>query len=145
MMYSGIPVVKSYDYRWRNPFRSIRNFFVNLEYKRQRIKRGWCDQDTFSIDVWFLAIVPEMLQYMVDHSNSYPYDMSHEEWKITLREMIRLFNECNEESCSMKNEYSIVDDFSAWRERELKIIEYRDNCKNQAFELFSKYFFNLWD
>lgn len=32
-----------------------------------------------------------------------------------------------------------------WLDEEIKKAKYIDNCKNKAFELFSKYFWDLWD
>ena len=32
-----------------------------------------------------------------------------------------------------------------WRERAIEIVDYRDKMKNEGLELFSKYFWNLWD
>ena len=89
-------------------------------------------------------------------------DKCHEEWDAILDRMIFLITEMNEETCSMKNQYN--EEIERWYEienynrepkyekihnlyceREAEIIEYRDKCKDEFFELFSKWFWNLWD
>ena len=32
-----------------------------------------------------------------------------------------------------------------WFEEVKKIAEYQDKCKNEFFDLFSKYFWDMWD
>ena len=123
----GVPVFSKTTYCCRNPVRKIEYFFNDIKYCYQRIKYGWCDKDTWNIDMWFLAIIPPMLQHLRDNKHGYPEGMEEDEWNNILETMIAVFtkadNKVNEELTP----------------------EEADEYKNKGFEFFSKYFWNLWD
>ena len=67
--------------------RKINNFECNVKYDishwfrrnfrpaitfYQRGKRGWADEDTWSIDATLSKIIPEMLRYLADNGNGTP-------------------------------------------------------------------------
>lgn len=180
---------------------------------KQRAKRGFSDQDVWSIDWWFCETIAPMLRQLAktshgcptldengdftdnDHNSDVNIDVYAKRWEDTLLHMAYLADEMNEMKCSMKNPYDkdwhricrafdkkygdmgeklmseearleaektgrypcylpdadpvhgeenrkIMDLHSEYSN---KIIEYRDKCKNEFFELFSKYFNHLWD
>ena len=71
----------------------------------QRGKRGWADIDVICMDYWFFRTVIPMLKRLKDTKHGYPVDMTEEEWDEKLNKMIRCFEEANEDTCSIKNEY----------------------------------------
>lgn len=137
----------------------------------QRIKRGWCDSDVFSIDNWFESVIVDMLKQLKETKHGYPADMTSEEWDKQLDRMIYCFTEMQEDKCSEKNEYeeeymrqtglkqvevngktfTAIKNYSdeelrkLWLNREIEIDEYRRKMQTEGFELFNKYFRNLWD
>ena len=130
----------------------LHRWIKNIKYIYQRARYGYCDIDIWSIDQWFLEIMPSMLQQLKDTTDSYPCasdfpsqavngtrtpeeidNEGMQNWQNILSEMIFLFNEANEDTCTKKNKYDIALD------------KYRDECKDRAFELFSKWFRYLWD
>lgn len=186
----------------------IREFFRDLRFSHQRIWRGYCEQDIYSIYDWFLGIMPTMLEnfrddlhgcpempgsisqrLVVDEEDRESDDMR--KWIAVLNRMIFLLRETDEETCSRKNPYE-EEYFQAWEEygdqygtfddeqihpgiqinghplktvrlrfpeeaeeyreiaekyrnTETEIAQYRMDCKNEAMELFSKWFYDLWD
>lgn len=71
---------------------------------------------------------------------------AREKWRGIIENMIFLFRESDEDYSTKRNPYEDAPcrDSKYWdAERELD--DYREKCKNQAFELFSKYFWNLWE
>ena len=96
-----------------------------------------------------------------------------EAWKAILERMIFCFTEMNEDQCSMKNEYAeayhnLFEHEKFWEnnqpnkpfefyknknpeleqnyhKREKEIDNYRNKMKDEGFDLFKKYFWNLWD
>jgi len=114
-----------------HPLQTLEDWKLNIKYSVQRIRQGWCDSDTFSIDMWFLNVFPEMLRYFRRKTLGYPAyvdgkEMTGDEWYDILDEMI---------SCFSKAGYT-------------KYGRYTDEaiaCKNRGFELLSKYFYHLWD
>lgn len=184
----------------KEPWNLLREIFNNFKYSWQRITKGYCDRDLWSIDDWFMKIMPDMLEQFKDTRNGSPgclgefytnddgiccNDSCHEEWDKILNEMIFLFREMNKETCSRKNifqeEYDKIwrefeekcgvfgekldkdkqktmtrayfpSDFPEYKEISDKYLEYdmelekyREECKDKALELFSKYYFHLWD
>lgn len=147
----GSSVFHKSTYYRENPVRLIKYFLQDIKFCYQRIRYGWCDRDTWDINTWFLKVMPPMLQHLRDNLHGYPYNMEEGEWYNTLETMIKLFSEADENYCSMKNSYDIYTSDAKEKngkshaEREKEIFKYRDECKNKAFEMFSKYFWNLWD
>lgn len=152
-------------------FHRIKNFLTNIpkqiKFFYQRGKRGYSDQDVWSMDWWFFSVVIPMLKQLRDTKQSYPSEFkTPEEWDRELDTMIHYFIEATEEGCSEKNEYEeqynkrwwdsfdkkgmayVIDDSELrdkYLQRSYEIDEYREDMKNKGFEMFSKYFWNLWD
>lgn len=184
----------------------VRTFVKDLKYCGQRINRGWCDADLYSIHDWFLVTVPSMLEQYKRTRHGSPgvlgenyqnrdgvlvNDTCHEEWDAILERMIFLFHEADEYSCQRKNpcedaymemrrefdqEYgcfgekletpeekaermrtgahtvhfpsevpAYADIDERYRAEKEKLEEYRNQCKDEAFQIFSEWFFHLWD
>ena len=85
--------------------------------------------------------------------------MSSKQWDMELERMIYYFKESTDEFCSEKNEYEKewydslwsaqkIEDKEIrdkWLKREDAIMKYKENMKNKGLELFSKYYYDLWD
>ena len=112
------------DFKRENVKDKLHRWKMNVKYIYQRAKYGYCDRDIWSIDYWFLEVMPGMLQQLKENTDSYPCtadlpthavygtksqkDIDTEgmqSWHDILSEMIFLFNEANEETCSRKNKY----------------------------------------
>lgn len=139
------------------------------------MKRGYSDYDVWDIDYWFLGIMPKMLKQLRDTTHSAPLlpntteETCHEEWKNILSRMIFLLGEMDEDNCSYENQYE--EEYQNYLESRYSIKNYKKEldseedkklfkkyigeennkftymelCKKEFFELFSKYFRNLWD
>ena len=201
---------------------------------QQRSKRGYGDNDVWSIDWWFIRTCKPMLMQLVKIHHGFPVRLEmdwlneHPELNMTLDEfmcwprdeesegyklreraseecdqrwvdilnrLIFLLNEMDEDKCTMKNPYEkewnsyyrkfekkypdrgnelktekeleMEKTSNVWLhvgperdpdfgdafkeasknyfEFEKQISQYRDKCKDEFFELFSKYFWNLGD
>ena len=144
----------------------IKRIPKEIKWFFQRGKRGWADIDVICMDYWFFRTVIPMLKKLKDTKHGYPVDMTEEEWDEKLNKMIRCFEEANEDTCSIKNEYDeefgtfwdkVIDNpktnnsieyleiSDKWRKRNDEIYDYRNKMKNEAFKLFSEYFWSLWD
>lgn len=181
----------------------------DLYRSHQRIWKGYCDYDIFSIFSWFLGIMPTMLQEYKENLHGYPDapglishrviladsdkegNESFQAWNDVLNRLIFLLKEADEGTCTHENPYEedyfralkefegkygsfgekmmtkeerkeeksgkgirwyTLHDVDEYRplaekyiEEEKNIAQYRWNCKNEALELFSKWFYDLWD
>lgn len=176
-------VFNRFPYKGDNILKKIKYFCNAIRFAWQRITKGYCDMDTWSIDYWFLNVMPAMLTDLRDNANGYPSETTESEWNATLNKMIHMFNEANSETCSKKNslqeEYNrVLDEFTEkygiFGEKlrkdgdgnrlylpgdvpeyadiskrhsveEDKLCRYREICKNIGFQMFSEYFWALWD
>lgn len=93
-------------YRGENPVKKLRLFFQDLKFCVQRIRKGYCDRDLWSIDYWFLNQFPTMLEEFKKNTHGYPSQFNTpEEWDAVLDEMIHLFKEAHSDTCSRINPY----------------------------------------
>ena len=98
----------------------LQEFCSDLRRCYERIWRGYCDYDIFSIDQWFLGIMPTMLEDFKNNSHGCPLlpnyssdDMNDKtkaynmfkDWQAILEKMIFLLKEADEETCSRQNPY----------------------------------------
>ena len=147
-------------FSWKHPVRNIKRIFKSFKWSRQRARNGYCAYDVGNIDVWFAELMPRMIRELKENYTSHPMDndlynecydahadeldMSREEfmaltphiddkyfewcqarWKEKLEEMAVAFDDL--EKCIFEGDY-----------------ETRDELKEKALGLFSKYYFYLW-
>ena len=122
-----------------------------------RVKNGWAPEDTWSMDEWFLRVVPQMLHYLAEHTHGYPgYDEfdTPEKWKAYLHDMAYLFENCTNRAREIK--HSFEPDWESedeenlqltvnWIKDDAKLAEEQQVMIEDAFEMMSKVFFHLWD
>jgi hypothetical protein len=121
----------------------------NFRGRCQRFKRGWAYGDVWSMDFWFMSTVKPMLIHLRDHGIGVPWDLyNHEEeneridWENVLTEMVECLDLMDEDAA--RNYLGIADDdysVESYKKVDDLVVEKKD----RFFELFSKYFFLLWD
>ena len=117
-------------------FHKISQFFRSLKWAYQRATRGYADCDVWSIDIWFLSIIPNMLRDLEGFGNSYPIGKTPIEWRATLREMARCF-----ENAGKEPDLDEVKTLEGWRE----FNEAREKDLDEGFKMFKENFWDLWD
>lgn len=109
---------------FENPVDKVKRIKNNFVCAYQRIKYGYCYQDVWSIDRWFLSVMPNMLDDLRKTTQGYPSTMftlcddvqavnrdedeengAIEKWNQILAEMAFLLREAHEETCSKDNPY----------------------------------------
>lgn len=99
---------------WRYPgnwFRNIRQFFRTLTMAWQRITRGYCYWDLFSIDYWHSNVMARALLDFKENAYSYPGKgaaSTPEGWVRILEEIALNFWACDENNEAFLNEYEDV-------------------------------------
>ena len=126
----------------------IKNAWYNFTCRCQRFKRGWAYGDVWDIDVWFMRTVKPMLTHLRDHGIGIPGEFCIGEdgnriyWENTLTEMISCLELMDENAA---REHLGISDSDYSFESYKKINDLMEENKDRFFELFSKYFFDLWD
>ena len=146
----------------------------DIKWAHQRVQRGFSDYDVGDIDIWFEYIMPGILETYKNKLLSTEYMISaidedfykkvfeekcvseedyntwntekvseeilksidiefHNHWVGKIDKMIYLFIEMNEDECSRKNELKANE-----------LTAYCSQKRKEAFEMFNKYFKNLW-
>lgn len=131
-------------YRIKN---TISNFCYDFRCRCQRFKRGWAYGDVWDIDVWFMRTVKPMLIHLRDHGIGISPEFYNEDgnriyWENTLTEMISCLELMDEDAA--KEHLGISDSDYSFKSYN-KARDLMEENKDRFFELFSKYFFALWD
>lgn len=100
-----------------------------LEYAWQRAWKGYDESYWYGLDSTFVELYISLLTRLRMDMNSYPPDMTVEEWESILDEMI---------SCLKAMRVLFVSGVDR---------DYDDimEKKDRFFKLFNKYFYHLWD
>ena len=144
-----------------------------IKFKIQKAKKGYCDYDLYSIDLWFVNIFPKMLEEFINCTCGCPCnekDLTIEVvgfpniWKEQQRPLInkilKKYDEeydLNDSMCCwllillrMKYCFEMCDEWNkeydkCWDKNEYEFLHKTINKhKQEAFYLFEKYFFDLW-
>lgn len=126
----------------------IDRLWDNFRVRCQRFKRGWAYGDVWDLDVWFMHTVKPMLIHLRDHGIGIPNELyidcenERVNWENTLTEMITCLELMDEDAA---REHLDISDSDYSFESYQKTNDFMEENKNRFFELFSKYFFDLWD
>lgn len=131
----------------------IKNFFVygwdSFRARCQRFKRGYSYGDIWDMDFWFMRTVKPMLIHLRDHGIGIPNDLyldgaenERAAWEAVLTEMVECLDLMNEDAAE---KYLGIEGKGYSVETYQKVNALIDEKKNRFFELFSKYFYSLWD
>lgn len=126
----------------------IDRLWDNFRVRCQRFKRGWAYSDAWDIDVWFMYTVKPMLIHLRDYGIGIPNELVSDSenervnWENTLTEMITCLELMDEDAA---REHLDISDSDYSFESYQKTNDSIEENKNRFFELFSKYFFDLWD
>ena len=103
---------------------------LNVKDIIDRALQGYTHVDLWNINSWFSLQVMRMLQEFRRKSAGIPMGMSPQDWYSIIERMIFCFSEMTKPFGTIKEN------------KEMK--EYRERMKKEGFELFCKYFGNLW-
>ena len=118
-----------------------------LRCRCQRFKRGWAYSDVWNMNGWFISTVKPMLIHLKNNGISYPIGFNdRSEWETVLDEMIDCLDFMDEDYDLKFLGFGEIDDYKRMtRDDWDKVYTMMVENKNRLFELFSKYYFDLWD
>lgn len=136
-----------------NVYYKIKNaLFYNVDCLRarwQRFLRGYSYGDIWDMDFWFKRTVKPMLIHLRDYGLSAPNDLylqgvenEREAWEAVLTEMVECLKLMDEDEA--KKHLGIADNDHSYKSYK-QIRDFMCEKKDRFFELFSKYFYSLWD
>ena len=98
----------------------LKCFARHIKWSYQRVSRGYSDSDLWDIYSFLQKLIPDMLERYKDRKHGSPSHLGqnvtnedgfldnltcHEEWDKILDQMIFLWRESDEDTCTQKNEY----------------------------------------
>lgn len=116
--------------------------YWEARYGIERMFKGYDSVDTFDTFSRFIDRYTKVIKELRNSHMGYPYDLSEEKWDEVLDEMIYHLYYMDENHVIEELEKDVPDTWIASAKTTGKIIE---KHKDEFFELFSKYFYNLWD
>lgn len=120
----------------------IREAYWEVRYGFQRMFKGYDSVDTFETFAKFRERYTKILKEYRKYHVGYCGEMTEEEWDAVIDEMIYHLHYMDEETVTEELERNVPDDWSASYRTVNHIL---DKHKDAFFELFSKYFYHLWD
>ena len=112
-------------------------------YRRQRAKRGYSDYDVWDIQLWLIHTLRPMLENIIENLYSHPAEITFEEWKGIIEEMIFLLKimDWDDEIFVRKNMGISTEDFSL--DTFCLVEAERKKARDRFMELFNKWFWTL--
>lgn len=113
---SEYPVFLTYGPLHGSPLKWLKRRKEDFICIYQRLRYGYCYRDAWSINGWFVTVIPNMIHDLRNNTHGYPgYFTGTEEenvqkWDRILERMEFLFREAKEETCSRKNPYEDAHD-----------------------------------
>ena len=120
----------------------IRDVYWEIRYGFQRMFKGYDEVDTFETFYKFIDRYSKILADYRKYHWGYPGTMTEEEWDNIVDEMLYHLKYMDEETVTEELERNVPDD---WTASGKVVSEIMDKHKDAFFELFSKYFYHLWD
>lgn len=126
----------------------IDRLWDNFRVRCQRFKRGWAYSDVWDLDVWFMYTVKPMLIHLRDYGIGIPKELyvdgenERVNWENTLTEMINCLTLMDED---VARERLGISDSDCSVESYKRTNDLMEENKDRFFELFSEYFYALWD
>ena len=121
----------------------FRSKFDESRCRRQRAKRGYSDLDIWDIHSWFVHTLRPMLEEIIGHLETHPKELTMEEWRAVLEEMVHLLNimDIDDNTTARKVLGVAMDDYS--KESYKKIADEQERARARFFELFYKWYWDL--
>ena len=127
---------------------TISSLWHNFRVRCQRFRLGYSYSDVWNMDDWFIRTVKPMLIHLRDHGCSVPGEFAdnHNGWGVVLTKMISCLDMMDEGNVYKHLGFCDIKDYERMTTDDYKEIDkIMEENKNRFFELFSKYFYNLWD
>lgn len=122
--------------------RNVLRVYWNCRYGFQRMFKGYDSVDTFETYARFVERYSKILKELRDSHMGYPCDITEKEWDNILDDMLYHLHYMEEDNVVADLEKSAPEGYYASQK---SIDEIMAKHKDEFFELFSEYFYNLWD
>jgi len=130
-------------------------FRVLLPGYFQRANKGWANYDTWGLDTYLANVIADSVEHLRKNSHGYPTNLTKQKWDDILKRITWTFKMAqkvsNHEVYLTKNrkQYlklrTMMRDNSDLYDNSIVFTHQESKKFYKGFDLFRKYFFNLWD
>lgn len=122
----------------------VKDIYWEIRYGFQRMFKGYDSVDTFDTFSKFIQRYTKILKEYRKHHYGVPMEFAklEEEWDKVIDEMLYHLHYMDEETVIKELEKDVPDNWSASGKSVYGVMR---KHKDAFFELFSKYFYDLWD
>ena len=136
--------------KWYRIDKKLKNIFRKIKWSIQRIKWGYCEYDTWDLDIHYCRYFRDTIEYFRKHRHSYPFEYTDEEWEYILKKLSSYFHNAQAEVYNMyEDDFISPDATDEIKEKylleEKRICDYREENLKKGLELLTKNFSGLWD
>ena len=121
---------------------ALRRLRWDFQTRCQRFRRGYAAGDVSDMDVWFIHTVRPMLQEMLESTVGNPQTLTRAEWEAILREMADCLDLMEEDGAQR---YLHIPADACSPQDYCRIRSLMNEKKDRFFELFSTWFYCLWE
>ena len=126
----------------------IQNALHDFRRRCQRFRRGYSWSDVWNMYDWFMCTVKPMLLHLYHNHVGVPMEFENNPygWREVLNEMITCLEMMDKDNVYAFLGFCELDDYKRMtKEDRENVYRVMEENKNRFFELFSKYFYDLWD
>ena len=100
-----------------HPIQTLKDFFVSWKWACQRVRKGYCDRDLYSVSDWFIKMLPDMIEEIKKNKHGVPtsiFDEAIEEFGLNPKEYWNVSHEAHYdihtqiEACAMNKWETIL-------------------------------------
>lgn len=126
-------------------FKKVRLLFFKVcnafKFGIQRLFLGFTHQDIYSFNKSFITRNITLLKQFKKRKDSTPWDLTKDEWDDVLDHLIYYLEMMDEENVIKVLKKDMPEDYNP---NLVSVSEIMNRNKKDFFELFSKYFYDLW-
>ena len=126
-------------YRLMGHIRELRHI---IKWAFQRMFRGYDDHETFELFSDFITRYKKILTDYKKHHCGYPGELTEEEWEAIIDRMIHCLDMMDENHVAELLKRDMPEDYTPSMK---SVNEINTRYKNEFFQMFSEWFYNLWD
>ena len=126
----------------------ISDAYWDFRARCQRFKRGYSYGDVWNMSFWFMRTIRPMLIHLCNNHQGVPLEFENnpDGWRDVLTEMVTCLDLMDEDNVYNLLGFYKLDDYKRMTKEDYEnIYRIMEENKDSFFELFSKYFFDLWD
>ena len=121
----------------------VEDAWRNFRYRCQRFRRGYSDYDVWDFQMWLVHMLRPMLEDITHHLYTHPEDLTFEQWREILQEMLHLLSLMDTDNEAIIRQQLGIDADDRSYEAAVSIFEERNRVRGRFFELLNRWYWDL--